>query len=143
MIDGGIYAKCIDLLSPLLLSNTDEVLSSSSKESERLISLELSALNVLMTACEQAEPLNVEFYLNCHRRKLQILTLAADMVDSLTSQKDRTSISKTSIASDLDTVETINKTWMLIVAEEVKDISWIAWQVKSIIDQKGKPCKFL
>ena len=142
MIDGGMYAKCIDLLSPLLLSNTDEVLSSASKESERVISLELSALNVLMTACEKAEPLNVELYLSCHRRKLQILTLAAGMVDSPASQKNRTSISKTSIASDLDTVEIINKKLTLMVTEEVKDISQIASQVKSIIDQRESHVSF-
>ena len=58
------------------------------------------------------------------------------MVDSLTSRKDTASISKTSIASDLESAETINKKWMLMIADELKGISRIASQVKSIIDQK-------
>lgn len=137
MIEKGMYAKCKDALSPLLLSSTDdylEILSSASKEGERVISLELSALDVLLTACEKSEPIDIELYLNCHQRKLQVLTVAAGMTDLLTSQKYMNSIHTPRFASDLDNVESINKKWIRMVAEEVKDISYVAARVKSVID---------
>ncbi|ONK75416.1 uncharacterized protein A4U43_C03F16620 [Asparagus officinalis] len=139
MIEKGMYAKCKDVLSPLLLSNKNfylEILSNAPKESERVIAIELSALDCLMTTCEKTEPVDIDAYLNCHRRKLQILTVAAGIVDPLTSEKDRSSIDKATVASDLDNVENTRKKWIHMVAEEVKDISRVATQVKNIIDQR-------
>ncbi|KAM1364968.1 hypothetical protein ACFX13_044048 [Malus domestica] len=61
-------------------------------------------------------PMDVDVYLNCHQRKLQILMAAAG----------------------IDTQESSSKQcWNLLVAEEVKAISQCVSQVKNWIDQSG------
>ncbi|XP_020576011.1 uncharacterized protein LOC110021739 isoform X2 [Phalaenopsis equestris] len=137
-MEKGLYAKCIEMLSPLLLSTKDvylDVVSASSKESEGVISLELRAIDVLISACQKTEPLNAELYLNCHRRKLQ-LVIAAGMLGFRTFQNDdRSSFLKTSHASDLGNPESVDERWLEMVAEEIKDISQIASRLRATIDQ--------
>lgn len=129
MMKEKMYVKCIDLLHPLLLHSPDvcsERVSNTPKESERKISLELSALDVLMTACENAEPPNTEFYLKSHLRKLQILACLAGMTESAMPEEDR---------SFLDRVETSDTKWTPMVVEEVKNIPRVASQIKIAVDQ--------
>ncbi|XP_008796639.2 calcineurin-binding protein 1 [Phoenix dactylifera] len=138
MIEKGMYTESIKVLAPLLLSTKDvylDVVSGDSKESETAASIELSALNVLMSSCEKAESMDIQVYLNCHRRKLQVLTVAAGMIGSPASQTDKSSLPKASAASDLDISEPIRRHWIHMLVKEVEDISQSATQVKNSIDQ--------
>lgn len=138
MIEKGMYTECVELISPLVLSSRDshpETVASASKESKRVLLLELSALDILMSACEKAEPKNLDVYLNCHRRKLQVLTAAAGMVCSITVQKDASSLVKPSVVPEMDSAEASDKNWVHMVAEEVKDISRSVSRMKKSIDQ--------
>ena len=146
MIEKGMYTESIKVLAPLLLATKDvylDVVSGDSKESERAASIELSALNVLMSSCEKAEPMDIQIYLNCHRRKLQMLTVAAGMIGLPASQKDKSLLSKTSAASDLDISELTRRQWIHMLVEEVKDISQSATQVKNFIDQNDTYVSYL
>ncbi|KAK9273730.1 hypothetical protein L1049_018540 [Liquidambar formosana] len=142
MIEKEMYLECINLLAPLLLSTKDvhlDVLPVANKEGGGVTSLELSALDVLIKACEKAKPMDMEVLLNCHRRKLQILTVAAGMEECLASCKPfhKKSGSKILYASEIELKENPNKQLNHLVAEEVKAISQCASQMKNFIDQRG------
>lgn len=146
MIEKGMYTESIKVLAPLLLSTKDvylDVVSGDSKENERAASIELSALNVLMSSCEKAETMDIQVYLNCHRRKLQVFTVAAGMIGPPASQKDKNSLLKTSAASDLDISEPTRRHWIHMLVKEVKDISQSATQVKNFIDQNDSYVSYL
>ncbi|KAM0822283.1 hypothetical protein ACQ4PT_071592 [Festuca glaucescens] len=120
-----------ELLPPLLLSTNDVYVGSaygSLSESERVISLELSALDVLISACEKAQPMDVKIYLDSHRRKIHILTVAAGMVGAFGTPKGN-------ISSDADFVKAMNRNWLENVMEAVKEVSRSASIAKDIIDQ--------
>jgi calcineurin-binding protein cabin-1 len=120
-----------ELLPPLLLSTNDVYVGSaygSLSESERAISLELSALDVLISACEKAQPMDVKIYLDSHRRKLHVLTVAAGMVGAIGTPKEN-------ISSDADFVKAMNRNWLENVMEAVKDVSRSASTAKDVIDQ--------
>ncbi|KAJ4958761.1 hypothetical protein NE237_025872 [Protea cynaroides] len=140
MIEKEMYSECVSLLSPLLLSTKDvyiDLLSSVSKEGEGVTSIELQALDALISACEKAKPMDVEIYLNCHRRKLQILTVVAGMAEFSASDKSfhKKSMSKSLSAFELESFESTGKHWSNLVVEEIKEISRGASLVKSLIDQ--------
>ncbi|KAM1435334.1 hypothetical protein ACFX13_044042 [Malus domestica] len=70
-------------------------------------------------------PMDVDVYLNCHQRKLQILIAAAGIGECLDSCKSLLLKSGSNIryASGIDTQESSSKQcWNLLVAEEVKAI---------------------
>jgi calcineurin-binding protein cabin-1 len=120
-----------ELLPPLLLSTNDVYVGSaygSLSESERVISLELSALDVLISACEKAQPMDVKIYLDSHRRKIHILTVAAGMVGAFGTPKGN-------ISSDADFVKAMNRNWLENVMEAVKEVSRSVSIAKDIIDQ--------
>uniref|UniRef100_A0ACD5W9S4 Uncharacterized protein n=1 Tax=Avena sativa TaxID=4498 RepID=A0ACD5W9S4_AVESA len=120
-----------ELLPPLLLSTSDVYVGSaygSLSESERVISLELSALDVLISACEKAQPMDVKIYLDSHRRKIHVLTVAAGMVGAIGTPKG-------DISSDADFVKAMNRNWLENVMEAVKDVSRSATIAKDVIDQ--------
>ncbi|XP_010244392.1 PREDICTED: uncharacterized protein LOC104588240 [Nelumbo nucifera] len=142
MIDKEMYLECVSLLSPLLLSTKDvylDLLPIAYKENEGVASIELLALDVLISACEKAKPMAIEAYLNCHERKLQVLTVAAGMAEYPASCKafNKKSMSKTVLTSELESVESTGKYWYNLVVEEVKAISQSVSQVKNFIDQSG------
>nr|CAD1822757.1 unnamed protein product [Ananas comosus var. bracteatus] len=102
---------------------------------ERAVSLELSALDALISACEKVEPINIKVYLNCLWRKLQILTVAAGMAGSSASQKHGNLFPRNDFASDLDVGEHVNKNSIHMVVGAVKDISRSTSLVRNFIDQ--------
>ncbi|OVA14456.1 Tetratricopeptide repeat-containing domain [Macleaya cordata] len=142
MIEKEMYTECVNLLAPLLLSSRDvylDFLPDAYKEGEKVTSVELSALDILIMACEKATPMNVEIYLNSHRRKLHVLTVAAGMAEYTATHRTfhKKAIPKSRSASELELVESTCKQWSHLVAEEVKAISRCASQVKNFIDQCG------
>ncbi|CAM0875407.1 unnamed protein product [Alopecurus aequalis] len=122
-----------ELLPPLLLSTNDVYVGSaygSLSESEKVISLELSALDVLISACEKAQPMDVKIYLDSHRRKIHVLTVAAGMVGAIGTPEGN-------ISSDADFVKVMNRNWLESVVEAVKDVSRSSSTAKDVIDQSG------
>ncbi|XP_065850006.1 calcineurin-binding protein 1 isoform X2 [Euphorbia lathyris] len=133
MIEKEMYMECINLLAPLLFSTEHfslDVFPSpvSNEQGEGFSCIELSAIDILIKACEKAKPMNTEVYLNCHRRKLQILMLAAGMDEYETIQKKYRL--KTLSASDFASKENLNRHWNDLVVEEVKAISQCLSQLK-------------
>ncbi|CAN6309808.1 unnamed protein product [Urochloa humidicola] len=125
------HTEFMKLLPPLLLYTKDVYVGNAygpQRESENVISLELSALDVLISACEKAKPMNIQVYLDSHRRKIQVLTVAAGMDGSVTPPKGKGS-------SNMDFVEAMNRNRLENVVEAVKDVSRNASKAKDFIDQ--------
>lgn len=144
MIEKEMYAECMALLAPLLFSAKDVHLDAltlpcADKECEGITSLELSALDILLKACEKTKPMDVEVSLDCHRRKLQILVAVAGIDESLPSCKSFHLQSETKIlsASDVEAKENSGKRCNFLVFKEVKAISKCVSQVKNIVDSSG------
>ncbi|MQM21597.1 hypothetical protein Taro_054641 [Colocasia esculenta] len=138
MMKKGKQKSSIDLLSPLLLSAKGiypDFISGPFVEGFK--SIELRALDILISACEKVEPnqpMEIETYLTSHRRKLQVLTWAAGLIDSVASVFSEP---KLSITSDSDHTESSHRQWSDMIYEEVKEISRCASRVKNVIDQGG------
>ncbi|GMH10793.1 hypothetical protein Nepgr_012634 [Nepenthes gracilis] len=141
MIEKEMYSECINLLAPLLFHTKDvhQDILPATDSGEGVASVELSALDVLIKSCEKVKPLDMEVYLNCHRRKLQILILAAGMEDFVTSCKhfNEKIGPKVNLTSDAESKDSANKHLLDLVVGEVKAISQCASQVKNWIDQRG------
>ncbi|GER25614.1 tetratricopeptide repeat protein [Striga asiatica] len=132
MLEKSMHAECVKMLAPCLLSAKDvnvEVLCDLGREDKGNSSVELSALDVLIRSCEVAEPMDIDIYLNCHRRKLSIL-LAGAVLESKSPQN--TPGLNTSLESQPK--ESLWKHYNHLVAEEVKAISRSASQIKGIIN---------
>lgn len=139
MMDKGMFMECMNMLSPLLLSTKEvylDIMFGPLKEKDRNMSMELSALNLLISACEKTEQMDLQVYLNCHRRKLQMLTVAAGMESPILS-RGKSLLLKSCGAFEVDFVEPMNQNWKVMVSEEVKDISRTVTRVKNFIDQGG------
>ncbi|XP_042375103.1 calcineurin-binding protein 1-like isoform X1 [Zingiber officinale] len=139
MMDKGMFMECMNMLSPLLLSTREvylDIMFGPLKEKDRNMPMELSALNLLISACEKTEQMDLQVYLNCHRRKLQMLTVAAGM-ESLILSRGKNLLLKSCGAYEVDLADPLNKTWKVLVSEEVKDISRTVTCVKNFIDQGG------
>lgn len=145
MIEKEMYMECMTLLVPLLFATRNVPpdalpLRLANKGGGGITSVELSALDILIKACEKTKPVDVDVYLNCHRRKLQILMAAAGIDECLASCKSflPKSESKARYHSVIESNESSSKQcWNLLVAEEVKAISQCVSQVKNFIDQPG------
>ncbi|XP_004291149.1 PREDICTED: uncharacterized protein LOC101292862 [Fragaria vesca subsp. vesca] len=129
MIEKEMYMECMTLLVPLLFASRNVPpdalpLRLANKGGEGITSVELSALDILIKACEKTKPVDIDIYLNCHRRKLQILMAAAGIDEGLASCKSILSKSG-------------KQCWNFLVAEEVTAISQCVSQVKNFIDQPG------
>lgn len=139
MLENEMYVECIDLLAPLLLSTkgVHVDLSPMVDKDEGVTNSELSALDVLIKACKKGKPLNIDVYLNCHRRKLQILMVAAGMEDYVTSCElfGEKSVPKVISASGSETKESSAEHCFNSIAEHVKAISECASRVKNCIIQ--------
>uniref|UniRef100_A0A803LBH5 Calcineurin-binding protein 1 n=1 Tax=Chenopodium quinoa TaxID=63459 RepID=A0A803LBH5_CHEQI len=138
MLEKELYMECIALLAPLLLSTkgVDVDVAPATDKYEGVTTSELSALDVLIKACEKVNPLNVEVYLNCQKRKLQLLMVAAGMEDFVASCD--LSCEKTArkvMSYGTESKDTLSNNYFDSIAEQVKAISECASQVKSFIDQ--------
>lgn len=107
------HTECIKLLPPLLFSTKDV-----KSESHEAVALEVSALDLLISACEKEEKMKLDVYLECHKRKLQLLTAVAGM-DKLTS--------------DLENVESVKSRQIEKIVGIVRDLSKSSGLVKSFV----------
>lgn len=143
MIEKEMHLECVDLLAPLLFSTKDIHLGIScvaDNKGEDVASVELEALDILIKACEKAKPMDPEVIFNCHRRKLQILLVAAGMDECVASRKSIHKVLELKPLSGCETEvnESPSKHWNQLVAEEVRAISLCASQMKNFIDSSGK-----
>ncbi|XP_010546513.1 PREDICTED: uncharacterized protein LOC104818581 [Tarenaya hassleriana] len=126
MIEKEAYSECVDLLAPLLFSS--KVMSPAPlavHKDEGISSAELSALDVLIKACQKTKPMDIEVFLNCHRRKLQLLLEISGMDECFVSCKP----------SYKSSIENSSERWSHLVAEEIKAILICISQVKNFLDQ--------
>ncbi|KAH1124905.1 hypothetical protein GYH30_014513 [Glycine max] len=144
MMEQEKFLECVSLLSPLLFSTQDVYpnsfsLSKTDKSDEKITSTELMAVDVLMEACQKANPMDAEMYFNCHYRKLKILMTKMGLNTCITSFKssDQAPILSASPNFDIDSKESSSKNCSHLVADEVKALSDCISQVKKIIDQRG------
>ncbi|XP_052208755.1 calcineurin-binding protein 1 isoform X2 [Diospyros lotus] len=142
MIEKEMYLECVDLLAPLLFSVKDihlDLLCVTEKKGEEVDSVELSAIDVLIKACEKVKRMDSEVFLSCHRRKLQILLAAAGIGECLASRKSIYKIPglQPLPASGTESNGNSRKHWNHLVAEEVKEISQCASHMKNFIDPSG------
>uniref|UniRef100_A0A2P2KIE5 Uncharacterized protein MANES_03G057600 n=1 Tax=Rhizophora mucronata TaxID=61149 RepID=A0A2P2KIE5_RHIMU len=134
MIEKEMYEECIKVLAPLLLS-TQHVyanalpLPADDEKGEGFPCIELSALNILIKACEKAKPMDIEVYLNCHQRKLKILMVLAGVEYHRPFHKKPEQ--KESPASDTVSKESPDKHSNDLVVEEVKAISHCVAKLKN------------
>ncbi|KAK9699813.1 hypothetical protein RND81_08G196900 [Saponaria officinalis] len=139
LLDEELYLDCINLLSPLLLSGKGVYvdLSRITDKDDGIATGELTALNLLVKACEKANPLNIKVYLNCQKRKLQILMVAAGMEEWVTSCElfGEKSVRNIIFASGTEPKDSSGRHCFDSIAEQVKEISECASRVKSCIDQ--------
>ncbi|KAK6140741.1 hypothetical protein DH2020_025504 [Rehmannia glutinosa] len=132
MLEKSMHAECTKMLAPLLLFTKDvhfDVLYDWDNEGKGNNSVELSALDVLIKSCELEKPMDVDVYLNCHRRKLQILLAGAGLEGN--SPENTPGLNT---FSESQSKEILWKHWSHLVSEEVKAISQCASRIKSIIN---------
>ncbi|XWS70284.1 hypothetical protein CRYUN_Cryun03dG0034900 [Craigia yunnanensis] len=140
MIEKEMYLECITLLAPLLFSaNYVSPLLAADPKGEGITSVELSALDIVIKACQKLKPMDIELYLNSHTRKLQILTALAGMGECVAFGKPfpQKSGSKVLSGSEMVSSDSSSKHWNHLVAEEVKAILQCVSQVKNFGDQSG------
>ncbi|XAR70823.1 hypothetical protein NMG60_11027828 [Bertholletia excelsa] len=137
MFGKEMYIECIDLLAPLLFST--DIHCVADNKGEEVASVELAALNILIKACEKEKRLDSQLFLNCHRRKLQILMSAAGMDECIHSHKSVQKIAgmKPLFASGTESNESPSRNLNELVVEEVKAISQYASLMKNFIDPSG------
>lgn len=142
MMEKEMYSECVAQLSPLLLSTKNVHLDllplPSAGDCEGITSTELLALDILIKACKKTKPMDVEVYLNCHRRKLQILMAVCGMDGALVSFKPfHQSGSKMHFASGIVSREDASSHWSHLVAEAVKAVLQCVSQVKNLINKSS------
>ena len=139
MLEKEMYLECVDLLAPLLLSTKGVHVDISPivDNGKGVTAGELSALDVIIEACEKAKPLNIEVYLNCHRRKLQILMVAAGMEDFVVASESfgEKSVQEVISPSGAESKGSSGEYCFNSIAEHVKAISKCASLVKNVINQ--------
>ncbi|CAK9175440.1 unnamed protein product [Ilex paraguariensis] len=138
MIEKDMHSECVSLISPLLISAKDvypDLLYVAIKERDEVTSLELLALDVLIKACEHAEPMDIEVLLNCLQQKLQILMVAVGVEECHASEK--MSGLKVLSISETESKENPSKHWNHLVDNKVKAISQIVSQMKNLIHPCG------
>lgn len=122
LMEKELYLECVNLLATLLFPNKD-ILPASAVKTEGISSVELSALDVLIKACQKSKSIDVEVYMNCHRRKLQVLLESTGTGESVVTPKTP--------------YKNSSESWDQLVAEEIKAILLCISQVKTFLDQSG------
>ncbi|KAJ0982851.1 hypothetical protein J5N97_011106 [Dioscorea zingiberensis] len=135
MMEKEMYKDCIKLLKPHFcfqqkMFYLDEM-SGTPKEIEKVVNVELSALDVLLLACEKVEPMDIHVYLTSHQRKLQVLSIAAGMVGPSASEKWKSFTPNVFSACDLDHREAISKQW--IHKDGFKQLVCIIGDIQSLV----------
>ncbi|KAJ0768780.1 putative tetratricopeptide-like helical domain superfamily, histone transcription regulator 3/CABIN1 [Helianthus annuus] len=131
MIEKDMHSECISLLYPLLFCTKDDsnvsVPSVLNKDGEGLTSTELSALNVIIKACEKSEMVDPNIYLRCHKRKLRRLMAATGVEERFLSHKS----SNMAPASETESNETLTTGLHPVLCEEIKAISQCILELKN------------
>ncbi|GMI95007.1 Calcineurin Binding protein 1 [Hibiscus trionum] len=138
MIEKEMYLECLTSLAPLLFSSDSlSPLLAADPKGDGFTSVELSALDMLIKACQKIKPVDMEVYLNSHTRKLQILMALAGMGECVAFGKGfrQKSGSKMHSGPEMVSSDGSSKNWNHLVAEEVKAILQCVSQVKIFIDQ--------
>ncbi|XP_022729636.1 uncharacterized protein LOC111284855 isoform X2 [Durio zibethinus] len=138
MIEKEMYLECVALLAPLLFSaNYISPLLATDPKGGGVTSVELSALDILIRACQKIKPMDIEVYLNSHTRKLQILMALAGMGECVAFYKSfhQKSGSKMFSGHEMVSSDSSSNHQNHLVGEEVKSILQCVSQVKKFIDQ--------
>nr|XP_043628202.1 calcineurin-binding protein 1 [Erigeron canadensis] len=141
MIEKEMHSECIDLLAPLLFCMKDDDVAVSSnlyKINEGVTSAELSALNILIKACERSKPVDANVYIRCHRQKLRLLMAATGVEECFGSKKSSDiSNSDSRAASEFGLSENSSTGLHPLLSEEVKAISQCTLQLKNSVGPCG------
>lgn len=142
MIEKDLPSECISLLAPLLFSMEDDNVADSSilsKDGDGIVnSAELSALNVLIKACEKSKPVDANIYLRCHRQKLRLLMAATGMEQCFGSQKSfNVSKPEAPAAPEAELSENLSTGLHPLLSEELKAISKCTLELKNSISPCG------
>ncbi|KAE8687620.1 hypothetical protein F3Y22_tig00111013pilonHSYRG00255 [Hibiscus syriacus] len=141
VIEKEMYLECVTSLAPLLFSSDSlSPLLAADPKGDGFTSVELSALDMLIKACQKIKPMDMEVYLNSHTRKLQILMALAGMNECVAFGKGfhLKSGSKMHSGPEMVSSDSSSKNWNHLVTEEVKAILQCVSQVKDFIDQSGE-----
>lgn len=140
MIEKDLHSECISLLAPLLLCLKDDnvaVPSVLNKDTDGVASVELSALDVIIKACERSKPVDPIVYLNCHRQKLRLLMAATGVDECFGSQKSTNIIKPVATTSETELNETSTTGLHPLLYEEVKAISQCTLELKNLTNSCG------
>ncbi|XP_012492972.1 calcineurin-binding protein 1 isoform X1 [Gossypium raimondii] len=141
MIEKEVFVECVTLLAPLLFSaNSLSPSLASDPKGDGVTPVELSALDILIKACQKIKPMDMEVYLTSHTRKLQILMALAGMGECVAFGKafHQKSVPKMLSGPEMVSSDGTSKHWNDLVTEEVKEILQCVSQVKNFIDQSGE-----
>lgn len=141
MIEKDLHMECISLLAPLLFCLKDDHVADSAvfnKDDEGVTSAELSALNVLIKACERSKQMDAIVYLRCHRQKLRLLMSATGVEECFGSYKPSNfSKPKVLAASETELAENSSTVLHPLLSEEVKAISQCTLEMRNFISPSG------
>ncbi|KAI4376285.1 hypothetical protein MLD38_014066 [Melastoma candidum] len=137
VLEEELYFKCMSILAPLLFCTTDVHIDfmsyTSNKETGKgSTSVELRALDILIKACKNEKPADMDVLLKCHHRKLKVLMVAAGM-DFPWSNKGFDNIKESGpvTASESELKENSSSGLKEMVSEEIRVIQQLALVIKS------------
>ncbi|KAK9077678.1 hypothetical protein SSX86_006015 [Deinandra increscens subsp. villosa] len=135
MIEKDMYSECINLLYPLLFCMKDDsnvsVPSVLNKDGDGITSTELSALNVIIKACEKSKTVDPVIYLRCHKQKLRHLMAATGVEERFLSHKLSNIINPEAPASETESYEALTTRLHPLLSEEIKAISQCILELKN------------
>lgn len=148
MLDSGKYSELIKLLSPVILTNNEKCFVQTwgaNKVCAVDSSIELTALDMLILACEKANPKDLAVLLKCHKQRLEFFCLAAGIVEIpvLGNMTEKAStLNNCNLTFELEQEEARKGHWYKMVADEVKSISRCASQIREEIEESESPASF-
>ncbi|KAI3756000.1 hypothetical protein L1987_55812 [Smallanthus sonchifolius] len=135
MIEKDMHSECFSLLYPLLFCMKDDsnvsVPSVLNKDGDGITSTELSALNVIIKACEKSKTVDPNIYLRCHKQRLRHLMAAAGVEECFGSHKLSNVIKAQAPASESESNETLTTGLHPLLSEEIKAISQCILELKN------------
>jgi calcineurin-binding protein cabin-1 len=145
MLDSGKYSELIKLLSPVILSNNEKCFVQTwgaNKVCAVDSSIELTALDMLISACEKASPKDLAVLLKCHKQRLEFFCLAAGVVELPAPahvMEKASTLNDNNLTFELEQEEARKGHWNKMVADEVKSISRCASQIREEIEESETP----
>ncbi|XP_057818754.2 calcineurin-binding protein 1 isoform X2 [Cryptomeria japonica] len=142
------YSELVKLLSPVILSGNEKCFVQGlgvNKDYTVDTSVELSGLDTLILACEKDNPKDLATLLKCHKRRLEILCLAAGIAEIPEADNviDKVSMCNAcNLTFEVELEEARKGHWNKMVADEIKSISRCASHIKEEIDESETPASF-